>query len=108
MQPRKAMYLEFNIEVRSHYHCYRGKAVAIRPSKWLFVALVIQHEERMCSIVLSTVACRVLPYSSTFSHEWQYFPKKNIIKYKERVLIFFMAFVWKIFRRDRKIAKSGY
>jgi hypothetical protein len=77
MQPRKAMYVELNIEVRSRYHFCRGKAMGISYSKCMFIALVIQHEELMRSILLSTVACRALPYFYTLSHEWYYFRKKS-------------------------------
>jgi len=33
------------------------------------VALVIQNMEGMCRIILSSVGCSVLPYSSTLSHK---------------------------------------
>jgi len=93
MQPRETMNLELNIEVRSCYHFCRGKAIGISYSKRMFVALVIQHEGRMRSIILSTVACRALPYFFTLSNERDYFRKKNVIKYSERVLISSTAFV---------------
>jgi len=106
MQPREAMNVELNIEVRSRYHCCRGKAIGNSYSNYMFVALVIQHEGRMRSIILSTVAYRALPYFSTLSNERDYFRGKKVIKYKERVLISSIAFVLKIFRRDCKIVKS--
>jgi len=77
MQPREAMNVELNIKVRSRYHCYRGKAIGISFSKCMFAALVIQHEGHMRSIILSTVACRALPYLSTLSNERDYFRKKK-------------------------------
>jgi hypothetical protein len=82
MQPRKAMYVELNIEVRSRYHCCRGKAMGIRYSKCVFVALVIQHEQRMRSIVLSSVTCRDLQYFSTLSQQRHYFGKKKFLNIK--------------------------
>ena len=43
-------------------HCCRGKAVSIVYSESVFVALVIQHAKLMLRIILSSVACAVLPY----------------------------------------------
>jgi hypothetical protein len=88
MQPRKAIYVELNNEVRLRYHCCRGKEIGISYSKCMFVALVIQNEESMRSMILSNVACRDLPYLSTI-----FYFRKNVFKYKESVLIFVIAFV---------------
>jgi hypothetical protein len=41
------------------------------------VALVIKHAKRMRHIILSPVACLVLPYSSKLSHKPHDFRKKN-------------------------------
>jgi len=42
------------------------------------VALVIQLAKSIHSVVLSSVACLVLPYISKLSHKWQEFKKKVI------------------------------
>jgi len=47
---------------------------------------------RMRRILLSSVACQVLPYFSTFSHKWQDV-LQTIIEHKMCVLIFSATFV---------------
>jgi hypothetical protein len=49
-----------NTEVRSRNHCYHGKTRSITYSKCMSVALVIQQENRMRRIILSSVACPAL------------------------------------------------
>jgi hypothetical protein len=56
------------------------------------VASVTQHAMCMCHIILSSVACLVLPYFSTFSHKRRNFQKKGP-EYKTCVLIFTTTFV---------------
>jgi len=57
-----------NIEARSRNQCCRGKAISITHSDCESVALVIQSEERMRRIILSSVACSAPSHFSTFSH----------------------------------------
>jgi len=53
----------------------------------MFVALIIQHAKRILRIMLSSVACLVLPYFSTLSHKRHDFRIKKVIKLKTCVLI---------------------
>jgi hypothetical protein len=53
----------------------------------VYLALVIQHEKRMRSVILSPVFCQVLPHFFTLSHKRNNSLKK-VIEYKMRVLIF--------------------
>ena len=70
-QTRQAMYLitcrsvsRQPLESNNHYM-----------SVWVFVALGIQHAMRMRPIILSSLACLALPYSSTSSHKHHDFVK---------------------------------
>jgi hypothetical protein len=60
-----------------------GKAISIKYSKCLFVALGIHHAMRMCHIVI----CGLSGYFSTLSHKRHDFRKK-VIEYKMCILIF--------------------
>jgi hypothetical protein len=40
-------------EARSRNHCYHGKAINIKYSECVSVALVIEHAKRMCITILS-------------------------------------------------------
>jgi hypothetical protein len=52
-----------------------GRAINITYSECVFVALVIQHEMRMCSVILSSVTCPALQYFSTLFHKRHDFRK---------------------------------
>jgi predicted nucleic acid binding AN1-type Zn finger protein len=56
------LYVRSNIEARSSKHCRLGRAISITYSECVSAALVIQHEKRMSSIILPSVASRTLPY----------------------------------------------
>ena len=81
-----------NIEARSHNHCCRKKAPRIKYSEHVSVALDFQHAKRMRCIILSHMACLVLPYFSTLSHKRHDFRKK-FIEHKMCVFIFTTTFV---------------
>jgi hypothetical protein len=68
--------------------------MCITCSESVFVALVIQHTERMRRVVLS-VACPILPYFSTLSHKMHDFREKAI-EHKMYEFIFSTNFAWNI------------
>ena len=61
------MYLTRNIVARSRNQYCRGIAINITYSECVSVALVIQLAKRMHHIILSSVACLVLPFFPTLS-----------------------------------------
>jgi len=69
---------ERNIEARSRNHCCHGKAISITYSKFVSVALGIQHAMRMRCIIMSFVACLPLLRFSSLSHKLYDFRKKVI------------------------------
>jgi hypothetical protein len=55
--------------------------MSIMYSECVSVALDIQHAKCMCRIVLSSVVCLVIQYSSTLSHKRHDFRKKKNIEH---------------------------
>jgi len=95
LNKRQAMYVYRNIEALSCNHCCRGKAISIKYSECMFLALLIHHAMRMRRIILSSVSCPAVQYFSTLSHKRHDFRKK-VIEHRMCVLIFCTIFVWNI------------
>ena len=74
---REAMYVHLNIEARSCSHCCSGKAINVRHSECVFVALVTQHAVQCAWALLSSVAGPALHYFSTLSDKRQDFQERK-------------------------------
>jgi len=66
----------------------RGKAIRIKLSKCVFVALFIWRAKCIRHIILSSAVCSAVSYIPTLSHKLHDFLKKKVIKPKLCVLIF--------------------
>ena len=82
-------------EAPSRNHYCRGKAIRIVYSECVSVVIVMENAMHMRRIILSFVACLVLPYFSTLSHKRHDF-RKNVIECRICFLLFFATFVWNI------------
>ena len=71
-----------NMGGRSPNHCCHGKTLIITYSECVFVALVIQHAQRMGRIILPPVACPVLQHFDTLSHKRHDFRGKKLLSVK--------------------------
>jgi len=65
-----------NNEAHSHDHCCRAQARSIKYSEFVFVALVIQHANRMHRFILPSVACPGVPYFFHFLKNGKIFGEK--------------------------------
>ena len=63
------MYVYRNNEARSRNHRFRGKPRISTYSECVSVVLVIRHAKRMRRIILSSVACPVVPLCIILSHK---------------------------------------
>ena len=83
---RQAMYVQRNNEARLINYFYLGKGISIKYSECVSVALVIYQAMRMLLVILSSVACLVLPYFSSSSHKQHDF-RGNVIEHKIFVFV---------------------
>jgi uncharacterized membrane protein len=95
------------MESPSYKHCCSGKAICITYSECVSVALGIQHEKRVRSIILSSVTCTVVPYFFTLSNKRHDFGGGGGggIEHKMCVSIFYAAlflYIFLILRRIRR------
>jgi hypothetical protein len=86
------MCIQSNTEARSGNLSCSRKTISITYSECGCVALVIQHEMRMCCIILSSVACPIPPFFPP------HYPikarlSKNVTVSETRVVIFSTTFV---------------
>jgi len=84
--------------------CWRGKAVSITYSDCVFVDLGIQHAMRMHRIILTSLACPVVPYISTLFHSW-YDTQKQNFDHKTCVWTFSTYFVCNISHYKKNSAR---
>jgi hypothetical protein len=86
-----------NIEACSSNNSCPRKAISITYSECPSVTIVIHHAMCMRRIILTSVPCLALQFSSTFSHKRHGFrTKKNVTEYNTCVLIVCTTCVCKI------------
>jgi len=83
-----------NIKLNSRSHYFRGISISISYSKYVSVAVDIQNAKRVRHIILSSLVCLALPYSSILFDKRHDIRKKKVTEYKMRVLIFPATFFW--------------
>ena len=79
-----------------HNHFCHGKAISITYTEYMSVALVIEHAKCMHCIILSSVACLVLPYFSPLFVFW-----REVTEHEMCVLIFYTTFVWNCYHSKK-------
>ena len=100
MQDRQRTYKR-NLEALSCSHICRGKVISVTYSECVFVALVIQHANRVRHIILLSVAV----FLKALSHKQHDFRKKKILNIK-CVFIFSTTFIW-IISRSKNSARHS-
>jgi len=91
-------------ETRSRNHCYHGKAINIKYSECLSVALVMENAKRMRRILLSSVVC-LAGQHFTLSYKRHEFGGGEVFERKTRVLNFCTTLVWNISHRKKNWAR---
>jgi hypothetical protein len=99
LDTRQEMYVQHKGEARSCSYCCSGKAVSVKYSERVFVALGIQHEMGMRHIVIC--GRPALQHFSTLSHKRHDFGKKKLLNVK-CVLFFSTTFTLKISHSMKK------
>jgi hypothetical protein len=59
---REGMYVKRSIEPRSRNHCYRGKAISVKYSECVSVAIVIQQINGMRVIAIRGLSSHTIPF----------------------------------------------
>jgi hypothetical protein len=77
IQGRQCTYVQHNVEARSCSHCCSGKAISVKYSERVFVALDIQHEKRMRHIVIC--GRPAVQHFSTLSNKRHDFGENKVI-----------------------------
>jgi hypothetical protein len=90
---RQVMCIQRNTEARSRNQCCRGEAETTTYSECVPVTSVIQHAMRIRPIILSSVACQVVPYFRTFSHKLHDFREKKFTEDEICGMIFSTTFI---------------
>ena len=95
-----------NTDARSRNHCCSVKAINITYSECVSLALVIQHAQRLRRILLSSMTCRTVQYSSTSSHKRHEFRKRKLLDTKPAVSnCCTNFFFWNIYPSKKKWAR---
>jgi hypothetical protein len=74
----QGVHVECKIGVRFPIYCCREKAVRITYLQCVSIAFFIQHSKYMLRVVLSSMACLAVTYSSTLSHRSYDFRRSDI------------------------------
>jgi hypothetical protein len=90
-----------------HKHCNCGKVISIACTWCVSVFFVIHHAQCICCIILSSVACLLLPYLSTLCHKRHDCLKKTLWNIK-CVFWFYLQLLSEIFLILRRMSAVRY
>jgi len=74
---RQALYYKLNIEALLHNHYCCRKTISITYAEGVFLAIGMWHVKRIRHIILSSLACLVLPHHSTLFRKRHDFREKG-------------------------------